>query len=94
MYHFVWLPKVFTEPYRTILKSIIEKIGYDYSIDIVELEIPADHILMIISSDPKVALSDILQKIKSISARHFFRIYPDMKKNNFREESYGHKVIL
>ena len=52
MYHFVWIPKyrhkVFKEPYRSSMKSIIEKIGYDYDIDIVELEIPDDHIHMVI----------------------------------------------
>ncbi len=41
MYHFVWIPKyrrkVFCEPYRGTLKSIIQKIGYDYDIEIVEL---------------------------------------------------------
>jgi putative transposase len=44
MYHFVWIPKychkVFMEPYRSELKGIIGKIGYDYDIEIVELEIP------------------------------------------------------
>lgn len=51
MYHFVWIPKyrrkIFVEPYRSSLKAIIEKIGYDYNIEIVELEIPVDHIHMI-----------------------------------------------
>jgi len=41
MYHFVWIPKyrrkVFDEPYRSTLKSIIEKIGYDYDIELVAL---------------------------------------------------------
>jgi len=45
MYHFVWIPKyrhkVFTEPYRSSLKGIIEKIGYDYNIEIEELEVPS-----------------------------------------------------
>jgi putative transposase len=44
MYHFVWIPKyrrkVFEEPYREALKKIIKKIGYDYTIEIVDLEIP------------------------------------------------------
>ena len=42
MYHFVWIPKyrhkIFIEPYRESLKLIIKKIGYDYNIEIVELE--------------------------------------------------------
>ena len=51
MYHFVWIPKyrhkVFNEPYRATMKAIIKKVGYDYNIDIVELEILEDHIHMV-----------------------------------------------
>ena len=87
MYHFVWIPKyrhkVFNEPYRSTLKKIIEKIGYDYNIEIVELEIPVDHIHMVVRSVPKVAPSDIMQIIKSISAREFFKRYPEIKKRYF-----------
>jgi putative transposase len=87
MYHFVWIPKyrrkVFAEPYRAALKNIIEQIGYDYNIEIVELEIPVDHIHMVVRTEPKVSPSDIMQLIKSISARQFFRLYPDIKKKYF-----------
>ncbi len=59
MYHFVWIPKyrhkVFSEPYRDVLKGIIEKIGYDY--DFAELEIPEDHFHMVIRGVPKMASS-------------------------------------
>ena len=65
------------------MKSIIEKIGYDYNIDIVELKLPIDHIHMVIRSEPKVSPSKIMQIIKSISAREFFRIYPKIKKRYF-----------
>ncbi len=87
MYHFVWIPKyrnkVFEEPYRTVLKDIISKIGYDYEIDIVELEVPVDHIHMVVKSDPKTSPSDVMQIIKSISAREFFRLHPKIKKKYF-----------
>jgi len=62
---------------------MIEKIGYDYNIDIVELEIPKDHIHMVVRSEPKVSPSNIMQIIKSISARQFFRVYPEIKKRYF-----------
>ncbi|WP_419234888.1 IS200/IS605 family transposase [Rickettsia endosymbiont of Nabis limbatus] len=65
MYHFVWIPKyrhkVFIEPYRESLRLIIKKIGYDYNIEIVELEIPTDHIHMVVKSEPKVSPSYIMQ---------------------------------
>jgi putative transposase len=87
MYHFVWIPKyrhkVFEEPYRTVLKDIIRKVGYDYEIDIVELEIPADHVHMVIRSEPKVSPSEVMQVVKSISAREFFRLHPEVKKKYF-----------
>ena len=87
MYHFVWIPKyrhkVFEEPYRSVLKNIISKIGYDYNIEIVELEIPKDHVHMIVKSEPKICPSEIMQVIKSISARNFFKLHPEIKKKYF-----------
>ena len=87
MYHFVWIPKyrhkVFVEPFRTVLRTIIEKIGYDYNIEIVELEIPVDHIHMVVRSEPKVCPSQIMQIIKSISAKQFFFLHPEIKKKYF-----------
>lgn len=87
MYHFVWIPKyrrkVFSEPYRKGLKDIICKIGYDYNIEIVELEIPDDHIHMVVRSEPKICPSWIMQVIKSISARNFFKLYPEIRKKYF-----------
>jgi putative transposase len=80
MYHFVWIPKyrhkVFVEPYRVAMKAIIRKIGYDYDFDIQELEIPDDQIHMVIRGEPKLAPSHVMQVIKSISAREFFKLSP------------------
>jgi len=87
MYHFVWIPKyrhkVFSEPYRQSLKDIIMKIGYDYNIEIVEMEIPPDHIHIVVRSEPKQYPSRIMQVIKSISAREFFRLHPSIRKQYF-----------
>ena len=83
----MWIPKyrhkIFDEPYRTVLKDIIRKVGYDYDIDIVELEVPTDHIHLVIRSEPKVSPSSIMQIIKSISAREFFRLHPEVKRKYF-----------
>jgi len=98
MYHFVWIPKyhhkVCNESYRSTMKAIIQKIGYVYDIDIVELEIPQDHIHMVIRGIPKQSPSDVMQIIKSITAREFFRIYPEIKKKYFWEVNCGVKVSL
>ena len=87
MYHFVWIPKyrhkVVEEPYRSDMKNIIHKIGYDYDIGIVELEIPVDHIHMVVRSEPKQSPSGMMQIIKSISARVFFKMHPKIKQKYF-----------
>ncbi len=87
MYHYVWIPKyrhkVFSEPYRSDLKAIIEKIGYDYNIEITEIEIPEDHIHMVVRTEPKVSPSEVMRVIKSISAREFFKRFPEVKKQYF-----------
>ncbi len=87
MYHFVWIPKyrhkIFVEPYRQSLKDILHKIGYDYNIEIVELEVPEDHIHMVVKSEPKICPSGIMQIMKSLSARNFFKMYPEIKKRYF-----------
>ena len=65
------------------LKEILYKIGYDYNIEVVELEIPENHIHMVVRSEPKICPSSIMQIMKSISARNFFKLYPDIKKKYF-----------
>ena len=54
-----------------------------YNIEIVELEIPVDHIHMVVRMDPKISPAYVMQVIKSISAREFFRIRPEIKRKYF-----------
>ena len=48
------------------MKSIIWNFGYDYNIEIVKLEIPPDHIHLVVRSEPKTAPSAAPPIIKSI----------------------------
>ena len=58
-------------------------IGYDYDIEIVELEVPVDNIHMVVRTEPKIAPSYVMQVIKNISAREFFRMHPEIKRQYF-----------
>lgn len=87
MYHFVWIPKyrnaVFKASYAEYLKALIRKIAYDYDMEVSELEVVEDHIHMMLKAGPKESPSHIMQVIKSISAREFFKKYPEIKKKYF-----------
>jgi putative transposase len=52
------------------MKGIIQKVGYDYDIDIVELEIPNDHIHMVIRGVPKQSPSDVMQIVIPITLQY------------------------
>ena len=38
---------------------------------------------MVVRSEPKISPSDIMQIMKSISARNFFKLYPQLKRKYF-----------
>ncbi len=60
----------------------------------VELEIPEDHIHMVIRSIPKQSPSDVMQIVKSITAREFFGFILKLRKNTFGAGNCERKVIL
>ena len=76
MYHFVWIPKyrhkIFVEPFRGDLKAIIQKIGYGYDIEIVELEIPVDHIHWLWERNQKIRHRVLCKKLKVFQQESFF----------------------
>jgi putative transposase len=43
-----------------------------YTIEIVELEVPENHIHMVVRLKPKISPSDSMQITKSLAAREFF----------------------
>ena len=59
------------------------KTGYDYDITVHELEIPSDHVHALVSFPPPMSISHCLRILKSISAREFFKRYPDIKQKYF-----------
>ncbi len=68
--------KIFSKSYREALKGIIEKIGHDYDIDIVELGILEDTIHSVVRGEIQKAPSDVAQVIKSTPAREVFQQFP------------------
>jgi len=59
MYQCVWIPKyqgeVFRELHGKVLKQIMEEIGCDDTIEIVEFEMLDDYQHMVVRSEPKIS---------------------------------------
>ena len=83
-YHFVWCPK-----YRRLvlggnrglyLRRVLKAISERYDFEIVELAVKRDHVHLFVSAGPEVSPSELIQTIKSITARKMFRRFPGIKR--------------
>jgi len=83
-YHIVWVPKY---RYRVLTGAIHEQVIADIHelcswkhVDILELNVQADHVHMVASIPPKISLSDFMGFLKGKLAIRLFRSYPGLKK--------------
>ncbi len=87
-YHFVWVPKyrklVLQGPVAESLKEIFQGIAERYGFEIDTMEVMPDHVHLFLLAPPKYSPSQVVQIIKSISARKLFYSHPTL-----REELWG-----
>jgi putative transposase len=83
-YHMVWVPK-----YRKMilggelakrLKMSFEQISERYEFEIDTMEVKDDHVHLFLSAPPRYSPAEIVQIIKSISAKMVFKQFPEVKK--------------
>jgi len=87
-YHIVWIPKyrktVLQEKIAKRLKDIFQGIAERYEFEIDTMEVMEDHVHLFLSAPPRYAPSEIVQIMKSISAKKVFQEFPEVK-----EELWG-----
>ena len=84
LYHYVCPAKyrrvIFDNSVDRILIQTCKEISKRYEINIVEIGSDGDHVHFLIQSIPAMAPTEIVRKIKSITAREIFRLCPQVKK--------------
>lgn len=82
-YHFVWIPKrrrkILEGRIRERVKDLIEEISEGYGWNLIEQEVMADHIHVFVSAPPKFSASEMVQAMKSMSARKIFEEFPAIR---------------
>jgi len=83
IYHLVCPVKyrrdVFTPPVSQTLKTICLEFGPAYEIYFLEIGIDDNHVHFLIQTTPNNRFSDLVKKIKSITAKHLFTHHPKVK---------------
>lgn len=85
LYHFVfpvkYRRKIFTKEVGEKLKEVCERIGEAYEMKFIEIGMEEDHVHMLVQGIPTMSVTQMVTKIKSITAREIFKAYPEIKRN-------------
>lgn len=83
-YHFVWASKYrqnsFTEEIRPKLTELFVEIAEHYDFEIIEQQVMEDHIHLLVSAPPRYSPAQLVNILKSISAKKLFKEFPALKK--------------
>jgi putative transposase len=83
-YHLVWVPKyrahILGGEVNQFLKEVFQHIAEEYELHILRVAIMEDHVHLLIEAPPSYSPSEIVQVMKSISARELFKKFPKMRK--------------
>ncbi len=84
LYHFVcpakYRRKVFSSEVSESLKGICEGISERYEIHFIEIGADEDHVHFMIQSVPVLSPKQIIQTVKSLTAKEIFRRHPEVRK--------------
>ena len=82
LYHFVcpakYRRKIFTEAVEQSLKQVCNDIAEAYEILFVEIGADEDHVHFLVQSIPMLSPKQIIQIIKSLTARHLLKRHPEI----------------
>jgi putative transposase len=92
-YHLVWIPKyrehILGDEVSDYLKEVFRKIAEEYGFKIDTLGIMEDHVHIFVEARPKYSPAQIVQIMKSISAREVFKKFPKLRKKLWAGELWN-----
>jgi len=99
-FHMVWVPKyrkmIWGGELAKRLKMSFEQISERYEFEIDTMEVKDDHVHLFLSAPPRYSPAEIVQIIKSISAKMVLKQFPEVKKELWGDghfvRSVGDKV--
>ena len=86
-YHIVWVPKyrlrILTGEVGKLVDQDVRKLSEWLGCEVMELNVQADHVHVVVSIPPKVSVSTYMGTIKGKIAIKMFKSYPKLKKKPY-----------
>jgi len=100
-YHLVWAPKyrqrILQGAVGERVKELLQEIAEAYEISIEEMEVSPDPVHIFCSFAPRLSISQVITRFKSLSARAIFREHPQVKKQlwggEFWQDGYFARTV-
>jgi putative transposase len=100
-YHLVWSPKyrkaILQGTVAQRLRELFTETAEAYDITIEEIEVSVDHVHIFCSFPPRLSISQVITRFKSLSARAIFKEHPQVKKQlwggQFWEDGYFARTV-
>ena len=92
-YHLVWIPKyrkhVLSDEVSKHLKEVFQRIAEEYEFKIDTMEVMEDHVHIFIEVPPRYSPAQVVQVLKSVSAREVFKKFPKLRKQLWAGELWS-----
>ncbi len=100
-YHLVWAPKyrkwVLRGDIQDRARELFLEIGDRHDIEIDTMEIAEDHVHLFVSFPPRLSISEVVGKMKAISAKVIFGEFPEAEREmyggEFWEDGYFARTV-
>lgn len=98
-YHLVWVTKyrnmAFNEQIQQALKDKIKEIAKDRDYTVEAIKVMPNHVHILISAKPKVAVTVMVKTLKGITGKWLFNTYPDeMNKYFWHGHIWSHSYYV
>ena len=97
-YHLVWIPKcrqdMLSGEVSGYLKEVFQTIGEGYEFRIDAMEVMEDHVHVFIEVPPRYSPAQVVQILKSVSAREVFKKFPELRKQMWVGEFWSHGYFV
>ena len=92
-YHLVWIPKyrkhVLSGEVSEYLKEVFQRIAEEYELKIDTMEVMEEHVHIFVEVSPRYSPAQIVQILKSVSAREVFKKFPKLRKQLWAGEFWS-----